>query len=253
MRAIAIVWFLSSTAAHAGPPSLALPEGKMQVALTVELESAADRLGDPITIAPDLAYGVTRDLTLSVVHSKFGVTGFRAVTGGGLCVAGDCAHVYNNAGVEALYALRDGRASVAAIGGIHAMDLDGGLYDAKLGVRARFTAGRFAVLASPSVLVALTERTDAMGVRRNRDLYYAPVLATYRIAPRLTAGLGTGVKGAFEDAANAWEVPLGAVASCAIDPRVTVGASFVFGKLVGGAAATGTDFRGTQMWITVTP
>ncbi len=73
----------------------------------------------------------------------------------------------------------------------------------------------------------------------------------------LTVGLGTGLKAldlsAFGDS---WEVSLGAVATYAIDPATTVGASWIFGKVVAGydnppdpaPAVKGLDFRGVQVW-----
>jgi len=243
------------------PGSLALPEGKLSLGLTFEIESSSHKLGDVVAIAPDVAYGATDRLTLSVVHSKFATTGFRAIAGGGLCLGDACAHAYNNVGAEALYALRNGRVAIAAVGGIHSMDLDRSFYDAKLGARVRYAAGRASVIASPSVLVALSERTDEMGTRQNRDLYYLPVLATYKLQPALAAGLGTGIKGSLNDLGGSWEIPLGVIATYAIDPKITIGASFVFGKLVGGAddppapapPATGPDYRGTQVWVVVVP
>jgi hypothetical protein len=247
----------------AAPSSLSLSPGKLSIALTAEIESSAGKLGEPIAIAPDVAYGVTRDLTISVVHSKFATTGFRAVTGGGFCVGGDaaCPHVYNNAGAEALYSLRRGPLAVAAVGGLHALDFDSGFYDVKLGARVRYAWGRANVLASPSVLVALTERTDAMGARRNKDLLYVPVLASYKVLAPLSVGLGSGIKGSLTQLGSTWEIPLGVIATYAIDRHVTVGASFVFGKLTGGAddppapapPATGIDYRGTELWVVVVP
>lgn len=244
-------------------PSLTLAQHKWSLALTFEVESSADRLAKPIAIAPDVAYGVTDQLTLAVVHSKFAVTGFRAVTGGGVCVGSDtaCAHVYNNVGAEATYGLRTGSPAIAVVGGVHAMDLDAGFYDAKLGARLRYTRGRAGVTALPSILIAMTERTDEMGARRNKDLYYIPLLATYKVVPALTVGLGSGVKGVLNDLGNTWELPLGVIATYAVNRQITVGASFVFGKLLGGAddppspapPATGPDYRGTEVWVAIAP
>lgn len=245
------------------PGSLTLPQHTWLLTLTVEIESSTDRLAKPVAVAPDVAYGATDHLTLSVVHSKFAVTGFRAVTGGGVCLGEDaaCAHVYNNVGAEATYALRNGSPAIAAVVGVHAMDLDAGFYDAKLGARLRYNRGRAALTALPSVLIAMTERTDEMGARRNKDLYYVPLLATYKVVPALTLGLGSGIKGSLNDLGNTWELPLGVVATYAVNRQITLGASFVFGKLIGGAddppspapAATGPDFRGTEVWIAIAP
>jgi len=246
-----------ATAAPPPPraPGLTLGADTFQVALTLELETTADKVGEPISIAPDFAYGVTDDLTLSLVHSRFAVTGFRAAAGGGICVTDEgCPTVYRNVGLESAYNLARGELAFAAVAGIHALDLDQGFWGAKLGFRARALRGPFALLASPSVILAVTERDDAMGAPRNRDTYWLPVGVTYRVVAPLTVGVSSGLKGSFSDLGDRWEVPLGASAQYALSKRLVFGASFVFGKLAGGAPdpMTGTDFRGIQVWVVTT-
>lgn len=233
-------------------PGLTLAADTFQLALTLEVETTADKVGEPISIAPDLAYGVTDDLTLSLVHSRFAVTGFRAAVGGGICVTDEgCPTIYRNVGVESAYSLARGALAVAGVVGLHALDLDQELWGAKLGLRARATRGPFALTASPSVIFAITEREDAMGAPRNRDTYWLPVGATYKLAAPLTVGISSGLKGSVSDAGERWEVPVGVSAQYTLSKTTLVGASFVFGKLAGGAPdeMTGTDFRGTQLWL----
>ena len=262
---VALALVASTTVVAADPtapppkPGLTLPAGKVNVAVNLELNASADRVGKPITIAPDVSYGVTPDLTVGVVHSLYAVTGFRARAGGGLCVTGEdngCAHVYDNVGAEGWYSVARGPTAIAVGGGVHATSLDAGFYALKLGVKLRHTVGRIGLHALPSVLVAVTDR-ESGGVRLNRDSLWLPVQATYKATPELTVGLGTGVKILDLSAAgDSWEVPVGAMATYAIDPLTTVGASWVFGKLLAGVdnppdpapAAKGPDFRGVQLW-----
>ena len=262
---VALALVAGPTVVHADPtspppkPGLTLPAGKVNVAVNLELNASADRFGEPITIAPDVSYGVTPDLTVAVVHSLFAVTGFRARAGGGLCVTGEdagCAHLYDNVGAEGWYSVARGPTAIALGGGVHALGLDAGFYALKLGVKLRHTAGRVGLHALPSVLVAVTER-ESGGVRLNKDSLWLPVQATYKATPELTVGLGTGVKILdLSEAGDSWEVPVGAMATYAIDPATTVGASWVFGKLLAGVdqppdpapATKGVDFRGVQVW-----
>lgn len=241
------------------PPGLTLPKGKVNVAVNVEVNMSADKVGKPISIAPDVSYGVTPDLTVAVVHSLYALTGFRARAGAGLCVTGTdngCPHVYDNVGAEGWYNVARGPTAVAVGGGVHAISLDGGFYDLKVGAKLRHAMGKLGVHVMPSLLVAVTER-EVAGARVNKDSLWVPVLATYKATTELTVGLGTGLKIVDLSAAgDSWEVSLGAVGTYAIDPTTTVGASWIFGKVLAGIdnppdpapAAKGLDFRGLQVW-----
>ena len=244
-------------------PSLTLLAGKLNVTLTLELDASADKVAEPTSIAPDVAYGATNDLTIALVHSKFALTGFRAVAGGGVCVTGSdtgCPTLYNNVGGEAWYALARDQVAVAAVAGVHALDLDRSLLAVKIGGKARYTRGQLAINALPSILVAINKRADAMGTRLNKDILYVPLQLTYRAVRPLVLGLGSGIKGPISGFANAWQVPLGITAQYAIDAKLGVGVSWVFGQLFGGAtnppdpapAVVGPDLRGIQLWATYT-
>ncbi|MBE7450564.1 MAG: hypothetical protein HS111_17190 [Kofleriaceae bacterium] len=240
------------------PPGLTLGQGKLNVAVNLELELSQDRVGKPFSISPDVSYGVTPDLTVALVHSRFATTGFRAAAGGGLCLAGDdggCVAVYNNVGLEGWYSVARGPTSIAVGGGVHALNLDAGFYNLKLGARLRHVAGKLGFHALPSVIVAVTERDDGAGNRLNKDTLWVPVQVTYNLAP-LTVGLGTGVKGALSGFGDAYQIPLGFMALYAVDKTTTVGASWVFGQVISGATnppdpsppVEGFALRGVQLW-----
>lgn len=77
---------------------------------------------------------------------------------------------------------------------------------------------------------------------------------SYGVSDALTATktLGSGIKGPVQGFGDAWEVPLGFMGQYAVDPSLGLGASLVFGKVVGGADATGFDYRGVQLWASYT-
>ncbi len=241
-------------------PSLTLPAGRLNVVATVEVEATAAKAGKPTSVAPDVSYGVTDSLTVSLVHSTFAVTGFRGGAGRGLCLTGEdrgCVRAYNNVGAEAMYSLARGALSVAAVAGVHATNLDAGFYAAKAALRLRVQRGPWSVLAVPSVLVALNDR-DATPA--NKDQLFAPVLLMYKAAPQLSFGFGSGLKGPLDGLGDAWEVPLGTLVTYAVSPRLGLGTSLVFGKFFGGAddppapaaAATGPRYRAVQAWASFT-
>lgn len=238
-------------------PGLLLRRGQLNVAVNLELEMSADKVGHPVSISPDVSYGVSDDVTIALVHSRAGLTGFRAAAGGGLCLTGTdggCVAVYNNVGAEGWYRLGRGAVPLAVGVGVHATNLDAGYYAVKVGAKLRYPAGRWLLHAMPSVLVAVTEREDDAGNPRNKDTVWLPVQATYKLQPRITVGLGSGLKGPLEGFGDAWQISLGAMVQAAVDARLTVGASWVFGAIVGGAPApaTGPDARGAQLWLSYT-
>lgn len=238
---------LAAPAAHAG--GLVLGAGQLGLTLTGEVNVSKDAVAKPLSLAPDVSYGVNSKLTVALVHSTFMATGFRGKAGGGLCLTGTsdgCAHVYDAAGVEALYAIKDGPLAVALDGGVHALSFDGGFYDVKLGAKLRYGAGKVTVTSAPSVFVALTER-DA-----SKDRLFVPVAAQLKVSDAAAVGLSTGLKAPFDGFGDGWELALGATATYAVQPTLTLGGSFVFGKLLGGAGddLTGPDFRALQLWAT---
>jgi hypothetical protein len=223
---------------------------------TAELEASNDRVAKPFALAPDLWWGATDDLTIAVTESKYATTGFRGAAGGALCLSGEsqgCPGMYNNAGIEAWFAVARQGASLVVGGGPYAVNLDRGFYAGKLGFKSRVQAGAFALAVMPSVFVAATGR-DAMPPA-NRDMLYVPVALSAR-AGHATLSLGSGVKGPLATLGREWVVPVGASATYSIG-AVTVGGSFVFGSLISGLdnprrpqpAIEGTDVRVVQLWV----
>jgi hypothetical protein len=184
-------------------PGLTTAKGAIVVAATLEVDATAAKAAKPTSVAPDVSYGVTDGLTVLVAHSTFATTGFRGGAGKGICVTGDtrgCPSAYNNVGVEGLLSLARGPFAAALNAGVHATNLEDGFYAAKLGVRMRLAQGAFSVIASPTVLVALSER-DAM--KANKDQLFVPVLGMYKATKELSFGAGSGLKGPLDGLAAA--------------------------------------------------
>lgn len=241
------------------PASLTLKAGGLFVQLDLEMNLARGAVFKPVSIAPDVSIGVSSDLTVSLVHSTFGTTGFRGGTGSGVCVtgtSGGCPHVYNNVGGEAVYSLVQGDAAVAAVGGLYSLNLDGSFLDLKIGAKTRYTAGAVSLLFTPSIYAGLNHREAATP---NADQLYLPVAITYKLAPPVTVGIGSGIKGplaGFSKFGDKYTVPLGVNTVFTINATLAVGASFTFGKLAGAPElsnamppATGSDFRAVHVWL----
>lgn len=235
------------------PPSLTLGEGRWSATLTIESSVSKGNVLGPISVAPDLAYGVTPRLTLALVHSGVAMTGFRGAAGAGICLRGSdhgCPQTYRNVGLEALHSLVTGKWAAALNAGVHLQPVtDPTAVRLKLGLKAKATAGRFSLGFNPSLVFVANER-DTQG-----DSLWLPLSLSIKPTPMLTAGLGTGVKiPNLSKAADSWQVALGVFAQAQIDPHLAAGASFVFGNVVGAEATSpGVEARFAQLWVSYTP
>lgn len=167
-------------------------------------ETSLTDVGTPISIAPDLWYGLSDKLTIGAVHSSRASTGFLGGTDEGFCVtkqAGGCEAFYSTAGIDARLQLKDGGVSLAADTGLHARDLLPLQLALKLGAIARWHSGGLAVEASPSLFLGLTNRETSGdtggGAQFNTDWIYLPVTALYSLGA-LAIDLQAGVSAPLE-------------------------------------------------------
>ncbi|MBA3394900.1 MAG: hypothetical protein H0T89_19800 [Deltaproteobacteria bacterium] len=233
-------------------PGIALPRGRVTMTLTVEAALSSGAAFEPTSIAPDVSYGATDRLTLSIVHSGFATTGFRGSAGGGFCVTGadrGCAKIYNNAGGEALVDVVRGKLAVAVVGGVHALAFDTSFFAVKLGAQASYRDGNVTATVSPSVLVGVTEREAG-----NKGGGFLPVSIGAQVATPLFLAIGGGVAAPLDGASERWTARLGLIARYRVARSTTVAASMFLPQLAGGDAVsdTGTERRTANVWITYT-
>ncbi|MCA9678786.1 MAG: hypothetical protein H6709_13615 [Kofleriaceae bacterium] len=237
-------------------PGLTLPAGKLNLLANLEINVGADAVAKPVSVSPDVSYGVTDNVTVMLVHGSFNATGFRGAAGKGLCLTGTdngCAHVYDNVGAEVLYGLARGPFALAANAGVHAISLDAGFYSVKVGAKLRYKAGKLLVMSTPSVYLAATHRKDDDPLTAdNVDRLWVPAVAAYAPSSAWWVGLGTGIKGPLQGFGDGWQFALGALGQYKLDASQAVGASLIFGQVVGGGDATGADYRWLQLWYSYT-
>src|SRR3954447_23286938 len=92
----------AASAGGEGGEQLTLQKGRAGVNAYLEIDPSARAACKPISIAPDVWYGVTDDITAGVVHSTLGTTGFMGAAGDSLCLTGSgsgCPHLSPNGGV----------------------------------------------------------------------------------------------------------------------------------------------------------
>src|SRR5882724_3104641 len=145
-------------ATASGIEQVTLPKGRVLLDVALEANLSTDQVFKPFSISPDLWYGVTDELSVGVVHSSLGSTGFVSnftlFGGDALCVSGSdngCLHPYNNVGIDARYKLKLGDLAFAAEYGLFARSLnDPFALAAKLGVVGRWTSDKLSIEAQPN-------------------------------------------------------------------------------------------------------
>lgn len=230
-------------------PGIALARGHAIVTITLEASLSKSSAFEPASIAPDISYGVTDDITLSLVHSGFATTGFRGSAGNGVCVSGKdhgCAHVYNNVGAEALVDVVRGPLALAGVAGVHVVSIDDSFVDAKAGAQMLLRTGGLTMTFAPSVLVGVTKRSDG-----NKGAIFMPA-SIGRQFGTLFLALGGGIAAPLQESGDSWTARLGVIGRVKVAPSAFVAASFFFPKLAGGDAVmdTGVDARTLNLWLT---
>jgi hypothetical protein len=239
-----------ATEASDGPAgeSLVVPAQRLYGRAMLEIELTKDAAFDPVSLAPDVYYGVTSDFTVGLVHSFSGRTGVIGGSGSSLCFNDACDGVYRGFGLDGRYQVTSGKVGIAANFGLYVNDFDPFRLAVKLGMVGRFRPSPLSKLAvdfAPSLLLGITAREpEMMGDLGNKEVFALPATALYAVTPKLTALLQTGLVVPFEGAADQFFVPLSLGASFAVNKQVSVeGAVSLLHLLGGDALATGVDAR----------
>jgi hypothetical protein len=226
-----------------------LPAKRLYARATLDLDLSSESAFDPVSLSPDVFYGVTPALTVGLIHSFLGSLGFMGRAGSSLCLAGDkCDGIYNGVGVDGRYHIAGGKVAAAANFGLFVDDFDPFRLVVKLGVIGRFRpkpASKLAVDFAPALFIGLTEREPAMmGGAGNKEVLAVPATVLYAATPQITAMVQTGLFLPFEAAGQLYFVPLTLGASYEVNKQISATASFSLMHLLGGdALPTGFDGR----------
>jgi len=218
----------------AGGHSMVVAQGKIKVNVGVLLNLSDSSVAKPLSINPDIVYGVMPKLDVGVYHTPMGVTGFWDGAGGGICVTGTdngCAKVFNGPTVlGANYeVMNDGKLAIAASGGVAATTFDPFGLALKAGINGSFTTGKIMVKFAPNIFLGLTERDSG-----NKEILNVPVAVGFGVNEQLHVGVQTGIRGPLDGFGDAYTVPLSLGAMYAVNANLGVAATFGFNALVNG-------------------
>ena len=243
----------AAAAGGEGGEQLTLQKGRLVVNGYVAIGLSNGSTFKPISISPDLWYGVTDDITAGVVHSTVGTSGFMggagigaALGGPSLCLTGSssgCPDIYNNVDIEGRYRLKMGNIAFAVDGGVLFQHVTNPLeLGIKLGAVGRWRQGQLAVESSPNLFVAITDRS-VNGVTVNHDVLNLPGTLLYTLNPTITLAAQTGLSLPLEDAGNAYAVPLSIGAFYKVNEELDVTAAFSLPRLIASGSPSGIDAR----------
>lgn len=213
---------------------LALPAHKLVINGFLEANLSKDAVFKPFSISPDVWYGVTDELTLGLVHSDVGATGFLGGVGDSLCVTGKsngCTHVYPKVGADVRFRL------------MAPLVLDAGLFvtntsdpfqvAVKIGLDGRWRFARLSIEALPSLFFGLNKRSEGMG---NKDWLSIPVTVSYEVVDRLEISAQVGVQLQLEETGDNYRVPLALAARYQVTRELGLGLVLALPRLIAPSA-----------------
>jgi hypothetical protein len=233
----------AAPAAAAGD-SLTLPKGRVLIDAFIEASLDSGAVFKPVSISPDLWYGVSDKLTVGLVHSALGETGFMGAAGDSLCITGSssCGKFYKDVALDARFNLKQDTFSYAFDGGLAFRSLSPNETAIKLGLVARWHKEKLSIELEPSLLFGLNNRkiTEMVGgvtetVYANGDSLGVPVTVLYAMSPKLNLVGQSGLFLPFENTGDAYFIPLSAGITYRVNVPASILLAFSFPQLIGGA------------------
>jgi hypothetical protein len=241
---------VATTASTAGTDQLTLPPSRLLLDAFVGINLSSDAVFKPFSISPDIWYGATEAITVGLVHSGVGASGFLGAPGTALCLTGasnGCADVYPGFGVDVRYKLKTGAFAWAADGGLYVNAFDPFQLAIKLGAIGRWTSDKIAVELAPNLFFGLTNRSPEpvmmVAVEGNQEILNLPVTGLYALTPKASVALQTGVILPFQNTGDSYAIPLSIGGHFLAMPDLNVSLAFSLPKLVGGGDDAGVDAR----------
>ncbi len=230
-------------------PPLTLAKGKFVIAgSTLNFSLSADAIGEPTSLAPSVWYGVDDKITVGLTHdggttpwsprpairtfSSVDLMG-NAVTvaaGGGICLTGEdggCGGAYDNVGFDALYALKQGKLTLAAHPGLDIGSFDPFRLALRIGALGRYIVDdKISIVFDPRLQFGFTDRDAG-----NKEAIDLPVWGWYAIDAKISAYVHTGISGAFDGFGDSYSIPLQFGGNYVVNEKLTAGLDFGFTRL----------------------
>jgi hypothetical protein len=205
------------------------PAGMLSARILLDINLSADKIGKPISLAPDLYYGVTDKLQLGLLHD--GPMGWQARPGLGLCLTGKdngCPKVYDNVGFDLMYGLAFGQTNLSMHGSLFVSSFDPTTTSLALGVAGKLHfSENVALFFDPKIGIELSDR------KTNDDVLYVPLELEYQLGAPTTFKVLGGISGNLSAFGDSYQAPLGVGLVHNLTEHFDLGARFSFDNLLG--------------------
>ncbi len=216
---------------------LTLPAGMLELrGNTARINLSSDRIAEPISLAPDLYFGVTGELTAMIRHDV------------GICLTGEetgCPEVYDDFELGALYSIVEPTPAteIALLAAFDADSLSEGSFSAQAGGRFQWNSRSTQVELEGVVDVGLSDRDAGNGDEVRFEVEGFVQLGNF------VPVVETGLRLPFDDTGDNLAVPLGFGAFFTVSRSLDVGARIHFPEILGGDAAAGGDARELRVHV----
>ena len=223
-----------SAAAAGASADITLGQGAIDINGDLVIGLWKDNAGKPISIVPNLYYGVNNQLSVGIAHNFIADTFATAGFARGLCLSGEsdgCINkLYSGLSLDALYSFM--RQSTMDIGAHGGLDIDALSPDflmlLRVGVKGKMLAGPLMIIFDPFIRFGLTKRDAG-----NKEDLGIPVRLAFLATPQLNVNLSVGLFGPLDGFGDSYNAPLGLGAGFALNSQLDLRAQFTFDNLLG--------------------
>lgn len=208
---------------------LALAAGGFEAQMTVEINLQKNRYGRPLSLAPDLWYGLTSRWTIGLIHSNASVDRIDATAT--FCLRRyqtRCDRLYRGSGIDLRWSWKTGPLAVAPRARLLLRDVDPMKPALTLGALVRWTRGRFAIESDPYLRLGLMNRDEG-----NRAALVVPVWLAVQPTCRWLIAIHTGYESEIVNARDGYHVPFGLVVRARATSHLDLGVEAGFTSLLG--------------------
>jgi hypothetical protein len=207
------------------------PAGLFHARVLLHVDLSEGRVGEPISLAPDLYYAFSDVFQLGLVHNL--PMGWSTRPGPGLCLTGTdgrCPRIYDNLGIDAMIGLAFGDFHFSLHTALHVLRLSSPrwlMLTAGAATKFHFS-DTFALFVDPQFGFALSQR-DAGNVNQ----FFLPLELQFQTSDTSVFKILSGVYGPLSGFGDAYQAPLGVGLVFNINEHIDLGARFNFDNLLG--------------------
>lgn len=241
-----------ATVSNKSAARMVLPEKQLYIQAFLPINLSTDVAFKPVSFAPDIWFGVKKDITIGLTHSRHAADGFFGGPSAGLCFQGEdnnCPDVINATGLQGRYQIPDDKVPIplAVEAGLFVRTFDPFAMALKLGAVGRWEKDKLTALFGLNLFFGLTSRSidDGMGteVTTNGETINLPLTLMYAVTPQISVGGQTGAVLPLQNTGDTYAIPFALGGRYMVSREIHADLIFALPLLVSGSDAGGFDAR----------